>query len=160
MKISEDQIRRIFRVSVVLKGIDAFVECAAGVALALISTQTIVNLVNFVTQEELVEDPHDFIATHLVAIAQHFSIQSRHFYAFYLLGHGVVKLALVAGLLKGKLWSFPASLVVLGLFVVYQLYRFSYTHSVGLLALTIFDIFVMVLIWHEYGLARRHVRTG
>jgi uncharacterized membrane protein len=47
----------------------------------------------------------------------------------------------------------------LGLFIVYQLYRFSYTHGIGLIALTAFDIFVMCLIWHEYGLVRRHLPT-
>jgi len=42
----------------------------------------------------------------------------------------------------------------LGLFIVYQLYRFSHTHGAGLIALTVFDIFVMGLIWHEQRLIR------
>ena len=71
----------------------------------------------------------------------------------------MVKLALVIGLLKGKLWSYPASLIVLGLFIVYQLYRFSYTHGAGLIVLTILDVVVMGLIWHEYRLMRRHMPT-
>ena len=61
------------------------------------------------------------------------------------------------GLLRGKLWSYPASLIVLGLFIVYQLYRFSYTHGAGLVVFTVFDVFVMGLIWHEYRLVRRHL---
>jgi len=93
-------------------------------------------------------------------LAQNFSVQEQNFYAFYLLSHGVVKLFLVVGLLKGKLWSYPASLIVLGLFILYQLYRYSYTHGVGLIALTVFDIVVMALIWHEYGLVRRHLQRG
>ncbi|MFD2029898.1 DUF2127 domain-containing protein [Ancylobacter dichloromethanicus] len=77
-----------------------------------------------------------------------------------MLSHGAVKkFFLVVGLLRGKLWSYPASLIVLGLFIVYQLYRFSYTHGVGLIILTVFDVFVMGLIWHEYSLVRRHVLT-
>jgi uncharacterized membrane protein len=89
-------------------------------------------------------------------MAQDFSVESKHFYAFYLLSHGLVKLLLVIGLLRGKFWSYPASLIVLGLFIVYQLYRFSFTHGIGLLLLTLFDVLVMVLIWHEYRLVRRH----
>lgn len=69
----------------------------------------------------------------------------------------VVKLLLVIGLLRNKLWSYPVSLVVLGLFITYQLYRFSYTHGAGLIVLTVFDIVIMGLIWHEYGLVRRHL---
>jgi len=65
-------------------------------------------------------------------------------------------LALVVGLLRNKLWSYPASLIVLALFILYQIYRFYYTQSAGLIVLTVFDVIVMILIWHEYGLMRRH----
>lgn len=39
---------------------------------------------------------------------------------------------------------------------LYQIYRFYDTQSLDLIVLTVFDLFVMVLIWHEYGLMRRH----
>jgi len=158
--MNERRIHQIFQVSVLLKGAHALIECAGGIALAIVSTSTIANLVNALTQEELIEDPSDFVATHLLSLAQNFSLQAKHFYAFHLLSHGVVKLLLVVGLLKGKLWSYPASLIVLGLFILYQLYRYSYTHGVGLIALTVFDIVVMALIWHEYGLVWRHLQGG
>jgi uncharacterized membrane protein len=156
--MNEHQIRQIFVVSVLLKGAHAVIECVGGAALGLISTTTIVNLVNILTQEELVEDQDDFIARHLLAWAQGLSVATKNFYAFYLLSHGVVKLLLVVGLLRGKLWSYRMSLVVFGLFVVYQLYRYSYTHGAGLIVLSVFDIVVMGLIWHEYRLVRKHSR--
>jgi uncharacterized membrane protein len=152
--MNEKRIHQIFQVSVLLKGASALIECLAGVAFALVSTSSIKNLVNMLTQEELIENPKDFIATHLLAAAQNFSVETKNFYAFYLISHGLVKLLLVVGLLRNKLWAYPASLIVLGLFIVYQLYRFSYTHGAGLLALTVFDLFVMVLIWHEYQVRR------
>src|SRR5262245_53239858 len=130
--MNERRIHQVFQASVLLKGAHALIECAGGLALALIGTSTIANLANALTQEELVEDPQDFVATHLRDMAQNLSLETKHFYAFYLLSHGIVKLLLVIGLLRGKLWSYPASLVVLGLFIVYQLYRFSFTHGVGL----------------------------
>jgi len=157
--MNEHRIHQVFQLSILLKGAHAVIECAGGIALALISTKTIANLVNGLTQEELIEDPNDLLASHLLGWAQDFSVATQHFYAFYLLSHGIVKLLLVIGLLKGKLSSYPASLVVFGLFVLYQLYRFSYTHGLGLIALTVLDIVVMVLIWHEYGLVRRHLRS-
>ena len=85
-----------------------------------------------------------------------FSLASQEFYAFYLLGHGLIKLLLVIGLLRGKLWSYPASLAALGAFMAYQMYRYSYTHSPGLLVLTVFDAAVMWLIWQEWRLVRGH----
>jgi uncharacterized membrane protein len=158
--MNERRIPQILLLSVLLKGAHAVIECAGGLALALISTSAIANLVNRSTQEELIEDPKDILATHLLGWAQNFSVATKHFYAFYLLSHGVVKLLLVVGLLKGKLWSYPASLIVFGLFILYQLYRFSYTGGAGLIALTVLDIVVMFLIWHEYGLVRRHLSAG
>ena len=155
--MNERRVHQVFLLSILLKGAHAVIECAGGLALALVSTDTIANLVDRFTQEELIEDPNDILATHLLGWAQDFSVASKQFYAFYLLSHGVVKLLLVVGLLKGKLRSYPASLIVFGLFIVYQLYRFSYTHGAGLIALTVLDVVVMFLIWHEYNLVRRHL---
>jgi uncharacterized membrane protein len=157
MSMNEHRIHQIFQVSVLLKGAHALIECLGGIALALVSTSSIANFVNAITQDELIKDPNDFVATHLLTMAHNFSIETQHFYAFYLLSHGIVKVALVVGLLREKLWAYPASLIVLTLFVLYQLYRFSYTHGLGLIVLTLFDIVVMGLIWHEYGLMRRHL---
>lgn len=158
--MNEHRIHQVFQVSVLLKGAHALVECIGGLVLALVSTSTIVSWVNRLTQEELIEDPQDFIASHLVSMASNFSVSTQHFYAFYLLSHGLVKIALVAGLLRNKLWAYPASLVILSLFIAYQVYRFSYTHSVGLVVLTAFDLIVMVLIWHEYRLVQKHGKAA
>ena len=86
----------------------------------------------------------------------------QHFYAVYLLIHGLVKLVLVAGLLRGLRWAYPASLVVMAMFVAYQLHRFSATHRVGLLVLSVFDLLVIALIWREWRLvaARDRDRAG
>lgn len=157
--MNEHRIRQIFVVSVLLKGAHAVIEILGGAALALISTTTIAKLVDALTQDELIEDPNDFIATHLLAWAQGFSVATKNFYALYLLSHGIVKLLLVIGLLRNKLWAYPASLVVFGLFVVYQLYRYSYTGGVGLILLSALDIVVIGLIWHEYRLVRQYSRA-
>ena len=155
--MNERRIHQVFEISVLLKGAHALIECVGGVALYFISTGTITDLVNRITQDELVEDPSDFVATHLLSFAGDFSVGSKQFYALYLLSHGLIKVFLVIGLLREKPWAYPASLVALILFIVYQLYRFSYTHSLGLIVLTVFDLFVIALIWHEYGLIRRHL---
>ena|SRR5690242_17255769 len=155
--MNERRIHQIFELGVLLKGAHALIECIGGLALALVSTSAITGLVKSLTQDELIEDPNDVVGTHLLRLAQNFTVSSQHFYAFYLLSHGVIKAFLVVGLLRNKLWAYPASFVALGLFIVYQLYRFSYTHGVGLLVLTVFDVFVIWLIWHEYRLVRRHL---
>ena len=157
--VTEHRIHQIFEVSILLKGANAVLECVAGVALALIGTHAIVGWITWITQDEFTEDPNDFVATHLLNMAQSFSVSTKNFYVFYLLSHGIVKLLLVAGLLRNKIWAYPASLVVLGVFIAYQVYRYTFTHSIGLVLLTVFDLFVMYLIWHEYRLIRRHLPT-
>lgn len=152
----EHNIHRIFRFSVILKGLHALIEVAGGLALYLVSAQSVASLVNAVTQEELLEDPRDFIASHLLTAAQQLSVGTQHFYAFYLLSHGLVKLVLVAGLLRENLRAYPLSLGALALFIAYQLYRYSYTHSIGLIVLTVFDLMVMALVLHEWKILRRN----
>jgi|SRR6185312_4765900 len=155
--MEERHIHQIFEVSLLLKGGHAALECIGGLALVLTNNQSIRSLVARATQSELAEDKSDFIANHLVNWAQGFSIETQHFYAWYLLSHGVVKLALVAALLMRKFWAYPTAIVVFGLFIAYQLYRYTQTHGIGLLLLTALDLFVVGLTWHEYGLMRRHL---
>jgi uncharacterized membrane protein len=157
--MNERRIHQMFEIGILLKGAHALIECIGGFVLIFVSTNAITSLVNALTQEELIEDPNDFVATHLLSMAQTFTVSTQHFYAFYLLSHGVIKSFLVIGLLRNKLWAYPVSLVVLGLFIVYQFYRFSYTHGVGLIVLTVCDVIVMELIWHEYRLVRRHLTS-
>lgn len=155
--MQERQIHRIFEISVLLKGAHAAIECVGGLVLALTSNAWIRDFVAQATQTELTEDRRDFVANHLALWAQGFSIETQHFYAWYLLSHGAVKIALVTGLLLRKLWAYPTTIVVLGLFIIYQLYRYTETHGLGLLLLTALDGVVVVLTWHEYRLMRRHL---
>lgn len=155
--MQERRIHQLFEVSVLLKGVHAAGECIGGIALAMTSNGSIRQLVARLTQSELAEDKRDFVANHLIAWAQGFSIQTQHFYAWYLLSHGIVKLALVAGLLMRKLWAYPTAIIVFGLFIAYQLYRYTQTHGFGLLVLTALDLIVVALTWHEFRLIRRHL---
>jgi uncharacterized membrane protein len=116
--------------------------------------------VSVLTQEELVEDPRDVIANYLLHSAQNLSIGTQLFVAFYLLSHGSIKLWLIIGLLRQKLWYYPTAIVVFGLFIVYQLYRFSFTHSAWLLLITEVDVIVIALTWHEYKYLRRLFRPN
>jgi len=157
--MQEKRIHQIFVVSVLFKGIHALIEIAGGLALYLTSTATIIGWINRFSQGELTEDPNDWIAQKVLEFGQHFSVEQHHFYAFYLLSHGLIKSVLVIGLLREKLWAYPASFAVFGAFIAYQLYRYTFTHDIGLILLSIFDAFVIYLAVHEYRLLRRHLPT-
>ena len=157
--MQEKRVHQVFVVSVLFKGIHAAIEIVSGVVLYLVSTETIVRIINNWSYDELIEDPRDWIARQLLGFSQHFSVAEHNFYAFYLLSHGLIKSVLVIGLLREKLWAYPASFAVFGAFIAYQLYRYSYTHDVGLILLSIFDLFVIYLAVHGYRLLRKHLPT-
>jgi len=140
--VTERNIHRIFVVSVAAKGLHALIEIAGGLALYVLSSEAIADWIR----------PHEWAASH-------FKPEEQHFYAFYLLSHGLVKSVVVYGLLREKLWAYPASFVVFSLFIAYQLYRYSFTHDIALIALSIFDLFVIALAVHEYRLLRKHLPT-
>lgn len=154
-KITEKYIRRLFVFSLIFKGVLALIEVISGVAVFFIPHNAILEHVEKIAQNELAVDPSDFIANHLRLWAENFSVSAQHFAAFYLLSHGLTKLWLIRGLLENKLWYYPVSMVIFGMFAFYQLYRFTNTHSLLLLLLTSFDLLVICLIWHEY----RYIRS-
>ena len=155
----EKRIHQIFVVSVLFKGLHALIEVIGGIALYLTSTATIIAWINRFSQGELTEDPNDWIAQKVLEFGRHFSVADHNFYAFYLLSHGLIKGVLVYGLLKEKLWAYPASLAVLGLFVIYQSYELVRHFSVFLLLLTLFDLVVMWFIWREYQVLESHLSS-
>jgi uncharacterized membrane protein len=145
----------LFRLSISLKGAHAALEICGGLALLFTKPDAVLRIVALVTQDELVEDPNDPVANYALHVAQALTPRIEQFAAWYLLSHGVVKLLLVSALLRTKLWAYPVSMIVFGLFIGYQVYRYTFTHSPLLLALSVFDGLVIWLIWLEYQALRR-----
>ncbi|HEX9445137.1 MAG TPA: DUF2127 domain-containing protein [Candidatus Binatia bacterium] len=144
------RIHRLFTAGVFIKGVDGVLETAGGILFMFVDPAALNRLVVAFTAHELSEDPDDWLARTLRLAAHQVTADSRLFASLYLLAHGIVKIFLTAGLLGGKLWAYPAALWFLGIFILYQLYRFSHTYSAALLALSIFDIFIAGLVWLEY----------
>jgi uncharacterized membrane protein len=150
----EKKIHLAFVISLWLKGLFALGEMVGGIFVFYVSREFLLKAVSVLTEEELTEDPHDLVANYLLHSAHSLTIGTQFFVALYLLIHGAVKFWLVVGLLRAKPWYYPVAIVVFGLFVVYQLYRFSFTHSVFLLLITGVDLVVIALTWHEYKYLR------
>ncbi|WP_332602694.1 DUF2127 domain-containing protein [Arthrobacter sp. S2(2024)] len=149
---------RTFRVSLILKGLDGVLELIGGVLLLLVTPQQIGDLVGFLTQHELAQDPHDFLANSLVHLSSNLSGSATLFGAIYLLLHGLVKIVLVWAVLKDKLWAYPWMIAFLLVFIVYQCYRIVVAFSWGLVLLTAFDIFIVWITAREYRLHRARNR--
>ncbi len=143
---------KIFEGGIILKGIDGLLEFFGGLLLFFVTPEQLHSFIAFVTQKELLEDPHDVIANLLVHATQGFGNGSRTFAIIYLWIHAAIKIIAVVGILKNQLWAYPFSLITLGILTLYQFYSIFFVHaSVGMILLTIFDVLILGLIWREYG---------
>jgi uncharacterized membrane protein len=149
---------RVFEIGIIGKGLNGTAELVGGLLLLFLTPNRIHHLVAALTQGELSEDPHDFVASQLLHTANGLTGKAVLFGAIYLLLHGIVKVVLVTALLLNKLWAYPWMIVVLLLFIAYQLYRIALAPSAGLIALTVFDLVIVVLTWREFR-QQRHTRT-
>ncbi len=154
----ESNIRKIFRIGIVLKFVVAGLQLIGGVDLFVLSQNVITKLVILLTQEELTEDSRDYIASQLLQFGTHLSLSTKTIIAIYLLIHGVVKLYLLYGLWKDKLSAYPASASVFSVFLLYQLYRYQFSHSIWLLILSLIDIVYIYLILHEYKILKKKMK--
>lgn len=146
----------VFRVSIILKGIDALAEIIAGVLLLFITSSDITNFVTKLTKNALARDPHNSIATYLNHSAAHLAASSTLIGAIYLLSHGIIKLFVIINVLRDKYWAYPVLIVVLLGFCVYQIIDIINTHSIAVTLLTIFDVFVIIVTWLEWQKKRKH----
>ena len=149
---------RTFKISIGLKGIDGALEIVGGVVLLFVAPATLQQWARSLTAHELSQDPHDFIARHLLHSASQLSHSTTLFGAIYLLSHGLAKVVLVIALLREQLWAYPWMIGLLAVFIAYQLYRLTYRVTIGLTLLTLFDAFVVALTIREYRLERRRRR--
>lgn len=152
--ITEKRLHETFEISILLKGLHSVIEIIGGVLILFTTKAGITSLVASLTSEEIVEDPRDFLALYLIKAANNLSMSGQQFAAFYLLSHGVIKLFVIWGLYKKKIWAYPTSITVFTLFILYQLYRYTFTHSAWLLLFTVFDVIVILLTIHEWRRVR------
>src|ERR1035437_5232202 len=151
----ETEIHEIFDASLLLKGIHALIEITGGFVFMFVSKAVIVNFVNFFIKDEITEQPNNHILNYISQITAHFTGSAKSFAIIYLISHGIINGFIVISLWKEKLWAYPVSFVVLGVFGIYQLYQYSFNHSVWLLALTILDAVIILLVWHEYRVVKK-----
>lgn len=151
----EKIIHEVFTFGVLLKGLNAVLEIIGGIVFYFGGDKLIL-FVQELIQSELLEEPQDPLASYLKKYISTITASTELFVLIYLLSHGIIKLLLIMGLLRSKLWAYPSSIVVFALFVIYQIYRYSYTYSPFLIILSIFDIILIWLTWHEYNYYKKY----
>lgn len=113
-----------------------------------------------VMSHEVTEDPTDALFQFVYILLQDHSFTVTYFVALYLIFWGIIDVVLSVCLLKRKLWAFPVSIGLIGLFVFYSIYRFFHTHSLVLLGVICIDMLVLYVIHREYRLLKSETIPG
>jgi uncharacterized membrane protein len=148
-------VDKVFEAGLLIKGISGALEFLGGLLLLFVSPTSIHRFLAFITQERLSDNPHDKLAHFVLHSADSLNTSHKNFLIIYLWIHAAIKLISVIGILKNILWAYPFAFISLGLLMLYQVYSIYLTASIGMILLTAFDIFILVLIWREYGKAKR-----
>lgn len=140
----------LFEAGVLLKALNSLWETAAGLYVLSSVHPVLKSWFVFFSREEFLgsydEAVFQFISDHLNQL----SISTKNFVGMYLLFHGLLNMFIAYNLYKNRLWAYPVSIGLTGLFLTYQGYRLFTNYSLILLCITIFDIAFIVLTWHEY----------
>lgn len=148
-------VYEFFLWSVLVKGAISLAEVIGGIVVLFIPPTTIVQAALFVLNYL----PLSHLQNALMQEVATYTSGAVLFVALYLLSRGLIKVFLIWSLLKNRLWAYPASLVVLGLFLIYQMYQIATLHSLIVTGITLFDIVVMYFIYREWRIVTRHRQT-
>lgn len=144
----------LFEASLVIKGGFAAGETVSGLGLLLTPHGMLLSLWAWMTHHQLTQDPNDAMAQWFHHLAQVFPVHVQHFYALYLLAHGGLKFAMVIMLARRILWAYPAAMVILAGFVIYQATEFVTQGSLVLLALACLDAIMIALVYREWNVLK------
>ncbi len=145
---------RVFDVSIILKGIVGVAELVGGVALFFVNPDMIRQWLGWLTAHLLVGHDHSPLAVWFDHLADNLGADATDFAAVYLILHGLIKVVLVWALLKQQLWAYPWMIVALVVFIVYQVYELLVHFTWAMVALTVFDLFIVALTLREWQLHR------
>ena len=154
--LPEKYIHGFFLVSILVKGFDGIVEILTG--MILFFPHLLKRIVNWMLHSNFLTSVH-FLAAHKQALHSAVLNHDGLFATIYLLSHGVIKIFLVGGLWYRKLWAYPTAIVVFIAFVIYQVYRYAVSPSMFMIVLTILDLIVIGLTWHEYKFLKNRAQV-
>ncbi|MBV9349318.1 MAG: DUF2127 domain-containing protein [Patescibacteria group bacterium] len=140
----------LFEITILIKAVYGVLEILLGIVILFFSRHLITYLLLHLVQGELGEDPENWLAKQIVHFSSQITSSSELFVGIYFFAGGAIKTIYISGLLLGRAWAYPAAIVCMALFAIYELYRITQTHSIVLMIFTALDILTILLVWHEY----------
>lgn len=137
----------LFRIGMIVKGVDSLFEVAGGIILMMPTRLARYLLV--VSQHEAFRH-HTALAGRLDKLADTVTMHPSVGEAAYLMVHGLAKVILIAGIVAQKRWGYVGFIAVLSLFTGIELVRSVTAREVVTGVFGLFDACVVVLIYKEY----------
>jgi len=140
----------LFLLTLAAKGALGVIQLVTAAALALGIADRLPAIAQRLFAAELSQDPDDFLAKWLMALAGQVPGTDLTFYKIYFAAHGLLHVGVVALLLLGHGAAYPAAIAVLAGFVVYQIFEWFHVGGSMLLVLTAIDLAVIALTLTEW----------
>jgi len=141
---------RFYEAGLVIKAIDGFFESLSGILILVISPAAIKSATKSLTSHSLSKNPHNFWASYVAKTGTTLASGHNYFLAAFFLINGGVKLGLVICLFLNQYWAYPVALVILNLFLVYEIVQFIIKPTLGLAFLSLLDALIIWLIYREW----------
>jgi len=148
----------LFKISLIVKGVDALLEVFGGTLLLL--PVTVDKTIAYLSQHELYAEPHHHLTAHLEHAAMLALQRATLLGAIYLIVHGLAKIVLIVAVFQGKKWGYRGLAAVLSIFAILELGRGITAHSGMALFLALFDGLVVYLIHRDYKQHFPHPETN
>lgn len=117
-----------------------------GIALLRLVGMPLTELIFKIMGHEIGKHPHEGINHFINSLP--FTVT--YFLAIYFIFWGLVDIFLSVLLLRHQLWAFPFSIALIVLFILYEMVRYTHTHSNVLLGVIVMDLFIIWMIFREY----------
>lgn len=137
----------LFRVGLVMKGVDSVFEVIGG-ALFLFPMK-LARYLAVLSQHEVYRH-HQVLAGRIDRLADTIQLHTHLGEAAYLIVHGLAKVVLIVAIFRGRRWGYVGLIAVLGCYTAIELVRAVTTREIVTGVLGLFDAFVVALIAKEY----------
>lgn len=150
----KDIISYLFEIGMWWRIFYGSIKAVLGFYLLTLTNASIPDLFRLLMRHELIEDPGDILYNIALPFLNSIDITITYFLAFYFIFWGVLDVFLSINLLREKYWAYTASLILMGLFVTYEIFRVFHNYSITLGLIILIDIGILYLIRREQ---KRHL---
>lgn len=145
----------LFRASMWWRIFYGALRVALGVTLLKMIGARFSDIIYLLMSHEFTGKAGDAVLEQLYKLFETHQFTVTYFIAGYFLFWGSIEIVLSYCLLRHRLWAFPIALALIALFIIYSMFRYTYTHSLTLLGIIIIDIVIMYIIHREYRVLQR-----